>query len=120
MAKVKGAKFVPSSVECSLLTDVFTEKTVEVPVVGINFPVDKILRTFPSKVQITFQIGMGRFKDITADDFLVVVSYNELINSKSDKCLVNLEKIPDGIKQIRIIPDQVDFLIEQNSLINGH
>ena len=89
LSKVKGAKFVPNSVECSLLTDVFTEKTVEVPVVGINFPVDKILRTFPSKVQITFQIGMGRFKDITADDFLVVVSYNELINSKSDKCLVN-------------------------------
>ncbi len=120
LAKVKGAKFTPSIVKCTLLTDVYTEKTVEVPIVGLDFPSDKILRTFPSKVQITFQIGMARFKDITASDFLVAVSYNELLKSKSDKCLVTLEEAPLGVKQIRIIPDQVDFLIEQNSLINEY
>ena len=58
--------------------DIYTEKTVEVPLHGINFPADKALRAFPSKVQITFQVGLKRFRSIKADDFVINVSYEEL------------------------------------------
>lgn len=60
----KGVKFVPASVELTFPVDIYTEKTVEVPLRGINFPADKVLRAFPSKVQITFQVGLKRFCSI--------------------------------------------------------
>ncbi len=109
----RGVKFVPASVEMAFPVDMYTEKTVEVPLHGVNFPADKALRTFPSKVQITFQVGLKRFLSIKASDFIIHISYEELLKLGSDKYTVQLKSFPSGINQIRIVPEQVDFLIEQ-------
>ena len=109
----KGIKYVPSSVDMMLPVDIYTEKTVEVPLRGVNFPADKVLRAFPSKVQVTFQVGLSRFRKITADDFRIRVSYEELLLLGSDKYKVKLGHVPEGVTQVRIHPEQVDFLIEQ-------
>ena len=89
----KGAKYIPASVKLTLPLDMYTEKTVEVPLRGVNFPADKVLRAFPSKIKISFQVGMGRFRQITADDFHLT--------------------LPEGVSHVRFNPEQVDFLIEQ-------
>ena len=68
MNKVKGVKFIPAYNDLSVYVDMYSEKTVDVPVVGINFPAGKVLRTFPSKVQVTFQVGLRHFKDVSSDD----------------------------------------------------
>lgn len=115
LARVRGAKFVPNVVDLTLPVDIYTEKTVEVPLHGINFPADKILRAFPSKVQITFQVGLSRFRKVKADDFIINVSYEELLKLGSDKYTVKLKTLPYGVSHIRIVPEQVDFLIEQIS-----
>jgi hypothetical protein len=109
---VKGAKFVPNTVELTFPVDIYTEKTVEVPLIGTNFPADKILRTFPSKVKVTFQVGVGKFKDIEADNFAIRISYEDLL-LHSDKYKVTLKTAPAGISNIRISPEEIDFLIEQ-------
>lgn len=114
----KGVKFIPASIEMILPVDVYTEKTVEVPLVGVNFPADKVLRAFPSKVQVTFQVGLSRFRQINADDFHINVSYEELLRLGSDKYPVKLTYMPQGVSQVRIHPEQVDFLIEQ--VTSGH
>ncbi|WP_298073231.1 CdaR family protein [uncultured Bacteroides sp.] len=109
----KGAKYIPASVKLTLPVDMYTEKTVEVPLRGINFPAGKVLRTFPSKVKISFQVGIGRFRQITADDFHLVVSYEELARLGNDKYIVKLRTLPEGVSHVRFNPEQVDFLIEQ-------
>ncbi|MBO4985292.1 MAG: YbbR-like domain-containing protein [Bacteroides sp.] len=111
----KGVKFVPAVVGLTLPVDVYTEKTVEVPIQGVNFPAGKVLRTFPSKVQVMFQVGLSHFRQITASDFHILVSYEELLKLGTDKYTVKLRTQPDGINQVRIYPQQVDFLIEQLS-----
>lgn len=58
---------------------------------------------------------MKRFRSIKADDFVINVSYEELLKLGSDKYTVKLKSFPNGINQIRIVPEQVDFLIEQVS-----
>ena len=100
---LRGVKFVPASIEMMLPVDIYTEKTVEVP------------RAFPSKVQVTFQVGLSRFRQITADDFHINVSYEELLRLGSDKYTVKLKNVPEGVNQVRFNPEQVDFLIEQIS-----
>lgn len=109
----KGVKYVPSSIEMMLPVDIYTEKTVEVPLVGVNFPADKVLRAFPSKVQITFQVGLSRFRQIDAADFHIYVSYEELLRLGADKYTVRLKNAPKGVSHVRFNPEQVDFLIEQ-------
>lgn len=109
----KGVKLVPPAVEMMLPVDVYTEKTVEVPLIGVGFPANKVLRAFPSKVQVTFQVGLSRFRQIDASDFSIQLSYEELLRLGSDKYTVKLKKVPEGVNQVRINPPQVDFLIEQ-------
>lgn len=69
----RGVKFVPERVSLKLPVDIYTEKTVEIPVQGVNFPAGKTLRAFPSKVKVTFQIGLSQYLKINAEDRKSVV-----------------------------------------------
>ena len=113
IAPVKGARFIPDYSDLTLKVDVYAEKTVDVPVVGVNFPHDKVLRTFPSKVKVTFQIGLSRFMEVGADDFQVVVDYNDLQNEGGDKCRLQLKEMPKGVNHVRVNPKEMDYIIEQ-------
>jgi hypothetical protein len=113
IAKVKGAKFVPSEVKLSYSVDVYTEKTIEVPVHGVGFPDGMVLRTFPATVKVTFMVGLDKFNRIHPSDFNAVISYEEYLNNSSDKLGVTLESWPDFVGNVRIAPERVDFLIEK-------
>lgn len=115
---VKGAKFTPAYCNLTFLVDMYSEKTVEVPIQGVNFPNDKQLRTFPSKVHVTFQVGLSQFKSVTADDFVVVVDYDQLHKNKGDKCTLVLMQSPANVHHIRLNPQEIDYLIEQKLTFN--
>lgn len=111
----RGVKFVPPVVDLQLPVDIYTEKTVEVPIVGVNFPTDRILRTFPSKVKVTFQVGLSQFRQVTEEDFQIEVSYEELMKLGTDKYTIKIKSYPSIVNQLRVNPTEVDFLIEQIS-----
>ena len=111
---VKGARFTPSVTDVTFLVDVLAEKTVDVAVYGINFPEGKLLRTFPPKVKVSFKVGLSRFKDVTADDFEVVVDYNELNEIGSDKCKPMLAKYPHYVHHVQLNPKDIDYIIEHH------
>ena len=113
LQKLKGVKFVPAYNDLSVYVDMYSEKTVEVPIVGINFPTNKVLRTFPSKVQVTFQVGLMHFKEISSEDFFIGVTYEDILKANGDKLLLTLKSVPDYVSHARIIPASVDYLIEQ-------
>ena len=110
---VYGAKFVPNVSDLTVLTDMYAEKTVEVPVTGVGFPAGKVLRTFPSKVQVTFQVGLNRFKEVNAIDFAVEVDYKNLPTDGSSKLKPVLRQWHPAVSHIRISPAELDYLIEQ-------
>lgn len=111
---VKGVKFVPSTIKLVFHTDVYSEKKIEIPVMGTNFPPDKHLLTFPSKVNVTFQVGSVLYKQIKASDFGIEISYKELEHFRFDKYPLHLTRMPHGIRNAQITPRRIDFLIEQN------
>lgn len=108
-----GIKFVPDKVNVRVVIDRMVQKTVSVPVQQVNFPATKVLRTFPSKVNITFQVGMGLYRHITADDFVLVVNYEDLQGNTTSRCHLALKSLPEGVEHARISPADVDFVIEE-------
>jgi hypothetical protein len=115
-------KYIPDAVEVVLPVDIYTEKSVEVPLQGVDFPSDKVLRTFPTHVTVTFQVGMSQFRKIDAGSFHLEVPYHELLQlgSADQKYTVRLAVPPKGASHIRIHPAQVDFLIEQLTPSDAH
>lgn len=111
LAEPEGMKCIPGTVQTHLHIDAYTEKSVEVPITGINFPAGKQLRTFPTKVTVTFRVGMAYYNTITADMFAITVSYEDII--KTNRCRLRLKSTPDRVSNARLSQNEVDFVIEQ-------
>lgn len=122
MRKIRGAKFVPSTVTMRLHADILTEEVVSVPIETANVPADKVLRVFPQKVNVRFVVGASRLKTMPKDDvtktllprgFRVVVNYNEVATKHTDKCRVYVTETPAGVRNARPENDMLDYVIEQ-------
>lgn len=111
--KVKGAKFVPAQIGVTFCIDRLVEKTIQVPIQQVNFPASKQLRTFPATVKVTFQVGMGLYRKITSENFVLVVNYEDLLKNKSTYCHLSLKTIPEGVSHVRISPQDVEYVIEE-------
>lgn len=110
--KIPGARITPDSVDVKVCVDLYTEKTLSVPIYSENCPRNKVLRTFPGKVNVTFRVSANMYNKITPDDFLLTVDFSKV--KLSDKsCKVELKDKPEGAKHIRFSPEQVEFVIEQ-------
>jgi len=90
-----------------------TEETVDVPVTAINMPDNMVLRTFPSRVSVRFTVGASLFRTIKPSQFKVVVDYNDLANNPSDKCTLQLRRVPRTVSKARLDIETVDYLLEQ-------
>lgn len=112
LRKIRGAKLQASNVKVKLITDMLTDCTIEVPVEGVNMPQGMLLRTFPSKVKVSFKTGMKRFKNLKPSDFSVVVEYNDIVRNPSDKCRVILQSVPHDIMDARLEVNTIDYLLE--------
>ena len=110
--KIPGVKYVPNQARLTIIADRMVEKTVEVPVQGVNFPADKTLRTFPAKVKVTFQVGMSQYKKVTDESFVIVINYADLIGRKAPSIPLSLKSTPYGVYRPRLTPDHVDFILE--------
>ena len=112
LARMLGVKCVPAKVKMTVYPDVLTEESREVPIVAINMPEGKILRTFPSKVKVVFVAGASNIRNIYPEHFKVVVDYNEIAEHPSDKCTLYLQAVPHGVRNARTEVGQVDYVIE--------
>ena len=110
---VRGAKIVPTKVTVTFCVDRLVEKTVQVPVQQVNFPASKQLRTFPATVNVTFQVGMGLYRSITSENFVLVVNYEELLRNKTNVCHLSLKTTPTGVSHVLISPQDVEYIIEE-------
>jgi hypothetical protein len=84
-----------------------------VPIIGTNFPAGYTLRTFPPSAQVSFRIGAKDYKSVTADNFVLTATYEELLTLPDSVLHLQLRSIPEGVSQVRIQPEAVQFLIEQ-------
>lgn len=109
--KVPGAKIVPDSIDMTVCVDLFTEKTIDVPIYCENIPNNKVLRTFPPRANITFHVSATMYNEVTENDFIVVVDYTS-IKPDSKSCILQLRSKPNGVSHVRMRPESVEFVIE--------
>lgn len=113
LQKLYGVKLIPAFCDMVVYAGMYSEKIVEVPVLGLNFPPGKVLRTFPSKVKVAFRVGLKHFRKVTADDFFIGVDYKDLLNLSGDKIPLTVTATSPDVNYVRPIPAFVDYLIEE-------
>lgn len=115
-AGIHGVKYEPSEVCLSVAVSPYVTKVVEVPIDGYLFPYGMSLKTFPSKATIVFRVSLDDYGKVSEDDFILQVHYSQVQDNSSGKVGIRLVSFPDCIHNVRVEPDEVDYLIELNAL----
>jgi hypothetical protein len=112
MAGKRGIRYEPSAVVLSAAVSPYVTKIVQVPVEGYMFPYGQQLKTFPSKVNVSFRVSLSDFRDVTDEDFKIRVRHSQLSDNASGKVLLSVDEMPENVSDVVIEPNEVDYLIE--------
>lgn len=108
-----GVKVVPETVAMTAHVDYYTEQSVSVPVIGLNFPAGMSLKTFPATVTVKYRVGASSARFIQPGNFVLAATYEEFLANPGSKYRLQLKSIPEGVSNVRIYPQEVDYLLEQ-------
>ena len=106
-----GVKCVPSTVKVVAPVIPYAEKTFELPVKGAGFPLNMRLKTFPATVKVVMNVSVEKYDKVKAKDFEIVVNYSDIVNNV-ERVKLTLSKVPSYVRDVRIVPDEVEFLID--------
>ena len=110
-----GVRYSPSEVTLDIAVSPYVVKSVLVPVEGYMFPYGQQLKTFPSKVKVSFRVSLNDFREVSEQDFKILVRHSQIRDNASGKVALSLESKPDNVKDVVIEPAEVDYLIEINA-----
>lgn len=109
-----GAKLTPDSVKAKFCVDIFIDKTLQVPIYCANVPNNRIMRLFPLKTNVTFLVSATLYDEIKPDDFIIVADYSET-STHTNRCRLHVSQKPNNIRNLRISPEYVEYVIEQET-----
>lgn len=104
--------FEPRQVKMKIPVEEYTETELSVAVQPNGQPEDFKIKLFPSKVKVTFLVGLSRFSEIHPEDFKLTVSYQDILEGKQ-RLKISAELIPSFIYEMKIFPEELEYLIEK-------
>ncbi len=110
---IPSVRFSSSDIKLSLFVEQFTEKKIQIPIKTVNCPDNLFIRTFPAVVDATFIVGLSHFNSLSSDEMSVYLDYNDLKPGKSTKQKLKIANNSSHISNIRIVPEEVEFILEQ-------
>lgn len=110
-----GVFYSQDEVTMTVLSQQYTEKSLEIPITGVNFPEYVSLKSFPSKAVVTVWVKMSEYDKVTAADFQVVVDYNDIAGSDASKARVRIYSQPANVRNVRLQTRTVDYLMERTA-----
>lgn len=120
LAPKGNIKFSPHSVAVDIQVEAYTQKSIEVPVECINLPENLSVKFFPSKVKLSFYIGVSKVDSIREKDFSVAIDYDGLRDSKQVSVPVRLISSPNFARNLTITPPNVEFIFEYKNTVINH
>ena len=110
---IEGVTFSEDFVDVTLSAEMFTEKSVNLPVQIVNNPQNVKILLFPPEVKVVFNIGVKHFNTFNANDIQVIFDFNEINQNDKNKKTLQVISHTSYIKNIKIQPSEVDYLLEE-------
>lgn len=108
----KHVEFSQPNVKASIKVAKFTEASLELPVEIDNLPPGYSFKAFPDKVLVKFNVAFENYEKINASKFRVVVDYKK-IDKQSNKLKVQILKVPEGVRNIKLVTERVEYIISK-------
>lgn len=99
------------TVEVFIPVEKYTEATISVPILPKQTSSKFVLKTFPDKCTITCLVPLRDFRSVDADLFSVSVVFDPENIQGTNKLKLELAKSPARVKVLKIVPEEVEFII---------
>lgn len=109
LKKTGDLEYEFSKVNCRIELERYTEVQFSIPIEVLNLPDSISLQTFPSRVQLTCNVGLSKYDRMEASPVRAVVDYSE-ITEKTNLLDVKLQNIPVYLISYEYYPKTVEFL----------
>ena len=110
---ISNISIYPNSVSVKIPVDEFTEKEIEVPLTILNNKQYLNVKLYPKKVKVTVLVALANYANTTEEQVKAAVDLNEWKILKHNKVAVKIIQIPAFCKLVRIVPSNIDFIIEK-------
>ena len=102
----------PSKVNITAPIEFYTSSGIDLSIRVKNLPENIVVKTIPEKLNLSFLVGLSKYKDIRPSDFILSIDYESLRQSNSNTETVTIESYPAYIKQPYLKENKVKWLIE--------
>ena len=109
---IKNLKFDTKEITISGKIEKFTEGTFDIQYKIINIPEGVVINTLSKKIQVTFIVGLSSFNKINETSFQIECDYSLSESNNLGYLIPKLVHKPSEIKSYKIIPNKIDFLIQ--------
>lgn len=112
---VEGVKVVPDAVTVTIPVEELILKKLTLPIGNVNFPDYMSVITFPATAELSCFVPLSMFPKVDTSDFKIVVDYMQLNKKRTNKLPLNLRRFPNYVRNIDIIPDSIEYILEEKS-----
>ena len=112
LVEIENLQIENKRIVLSIPIEEFTESQMLIPISIENKPDSINLKLFPNRVKVTFLVGLSRYSEILPEDFKLIVSWKNIYLDNT-RLKVEIKEIPPFVKSVKIIPEEVEFLIEK-------
>ena len=102
----------PSKINITAPIEFYTSSDIDLSIRVKNLPENIVVKTIPEKLNLSFLVGLSKYKDIRPSDFILSIDYESLRQSNSNTETVTIESYPTYIKQPYLKENKVKWLIE--------
>ncbi len=111
--KIQNIKLSASKTKIYAKVDKFTEGKLEISFKIQNVPSNVKLTTLSETVIVTFVVGLTNFSKVSTASFLIECDYQMSAKNELNYLIPTLMLQPDFVKNVKIIPSKIDFLIQK-------
>jgi hypothetical protein len=105
--------FIPNTVEVYGKVKRFTEGRISVPIEMKNAPVGKTVNYFPKRIEVIYYVDLENFNNITANDFRVIVNFDNLKEETTRFLDLELVKTSTLLKNTKLSQNKIEFIISE-------
>lgn len=110
---IEGLKYKIRKVKLVVPVESFTEKIIEVPIVGRSFPDSLKVRTFPGYVKVSCICGLSQYNAIHSSDFQCYIDFSQVENLSNGHTELNVMTTNAHAQRVLLKQKSVDYLIEK-------
>ncbi len=110
---IEGLKYKIKKVKLVVPVESFTQKIVDVPIVGRNFPDSLNVRTFPGFAKVSCICGLSMYNTIHPSDFQCYIDFSQVKNLSNGHTDLNVMTTNVSAQRVFLKQKSVDYLIEK-------